>query len=317
MAERERVHVVLGAGPLGLAVARHLAARGERVRVANRGGRADLPEGVQVVAANVAEAGGAARACDGAAVVYHCANPPYARWPELHPPLMRAVIEGASFAGATLVFGDNLYAYGPVHGPLTEDLPHRARGSNGRTRARVAEDLLAAHVDGRVRAVIGRGSDFFGPHAHQSTVGDRVFGRAMAGKPAQVLGDPDAPHTVTYIEDFARALVTLGEREEALGKVWHVPNAETVTTRQFVEMVFAELGRPPRLRAAPRWGLVLAGLFNPTVRAVREQLYQSEHPWLVDSAKFEQTFGWRATPLQEAIRATVAWFREHTRGPGG
>jgi nucleoside-diphosphate-sugar epimerase len=270
--------------------------------------------GVAVLAANVAEGDDARRACDGAAVVYHCANPPYARWPELHPPLMRAIIEGASSAGAKLVFGDNLYAYGPVDGRLTEDLPSRAHGPNGRTRARIAEDLLAAHEDGRVRAAIGRGSDFFGPHAHQSTVGDRVFARAVAGKPAQVLGDPDAPHTVTYIEDFARALVTLGEREKALGKVWHVPNAETVITRQFVEMVFAELGRPPRLRAAPKWGLVLAGLFNPTVRAVREQLYQSERPWLVSSRRFEQAFGWRATPLQEAIRATVVWFRDHTRG---
>jgi nucleoside-diphosphate-sugar epimerase len=311
MDEQKRLHVVLGTGPLGLAVARHLAARGDRVRVANRRGRADLSEDVEVVAANVAESGDAKRACDGASVVYHCANPPYARWPELHPPLMRAVIEGASSADATLVFGDNLYAYGPVDGPLTEDLQHRAQGPNGRTRARIAADLMTAHENGRVRATIGHGSDFFGPHAHQSTVGDRVFARAVANKSAQVLGDPDAAHTVTYIEDFARALVTIGEREEALGKVWHVPNAETVTTRQFVHMVFAELDRPPRLRAAPRWGLVLASLFNPTVRAVREQLYQSERPWLVSSRRFEQAFGWRATALQEAIHATVVWFREH------
>jgi nucleoside-diphosphate-sugar epimerase len=311
MDEQKRLHVVLGTGPLGLAVARHLAARGDRVRAANRRGRADLPEDVEIVTANVAESGDAKRACDGATVVYHCANPPYARWPELHPPLMRAVIEGASSADATLVFGDNLYAYGPVDGILTEDLPYRAQGRNGRTRARIATDLMTAHQDGRVRATIGRGSDFFGPHAHQSMVGDRVFARAVADKAAQVLGDPDAPHTVTYIEDFARALVTLAEREEALGNVWHVPNAETVTTPQFVQMVFAELGRPPRLRAAPRWGLVLASLFNPTVRAVREQLYQSERPWLVSSHRFEQAFGWRATALQEAIRATVVWFREH------
>jgi nucleoside-diphosphate-sugar epimerase len=310
MDAQERLHVVLGTGPLGLAVARHLVAGGDRIRVVNRGGRADLPEGVEVLAANVAEAGDAKRACDGATVVYHCANPPYARWPELHPPLMRAIIEGASFAGATLVFGDNLYAYGPVDGPLTEDLAQRARGRNGRTRARIAADLLAAHEDGRVRAAIGRGSDFFGPHAHQSTVGDRVFARAVADKPAQVLGDPDAPHTVTYIEDFARALVTLGEQDEALGNIWHVPNAEAVSMRKFAEMVFGELGRPPRLRVAPGWGLALAGMFNPTLRAVREQLYQSEHPWIVDSGRFEQTFGWRATPLPEAIHATVDWFRE-------
>ena len=241
------LHVVLGSGPLGLAVARHLAARGDRVRAANRGGRADLPNGVEVVGANVAEVADAKRACEGAAVVYHCANPPYAKWPELHPPLMDAIIEGAAAAGARLVFGDNLYAYGPVNGPLKEDLPYLAQGPNGRTRARIAETLMRAHESRRIQATIGRGSDFFGPDAHLSTVGDRVFARAIAGKPAQVLGNPDAPHTVTHIDDFGRALVTLGERDEALGQVWHVPNAETVTMRRFVQTAFEAAGRSPRL----------------------------------------------------------------------
>jgi len=310
------LHVVLGTGPLGLAVARHLAAGGERVRAANRGGRADLPDSVEIVGANLAEAADAKRACDGATVVYHCANPPYAKWADLHPPLMEAIIEAAAAAGARLVFGDNLYAYGPVDGPLTEDLPQRARGPNGRTRARIAEALLKAHDEGRVRATIGRGSDFFGSHAHLSTVGDRIFARAIEGKPAQVLGNADVPHTVTYIEDFARALVTLGEQEEALGQVWHVPNPETVNMRRFVQMVFEAAGHPPRLRAAPRWGIAMAALFNPTLRAVKEQLYQSERPWVVDSSKFERAFGWDATPMPDAAAATVAWYRDHP-GPDG
>lgn len=303
------LHVVLGTGPLGLAVAGHLTARGDRVRAANRAGRADLPDSIEVVGANVAEAAEARRACDGAAVVYHCANPPYARWPDLHPPLMDAIIEGAAAAGARLVFGDNLYAYGPVGGPLTEDLPYRAGGPNGRTRARIAKTLMQAHEAGWIQGTIGRGSDFFGPHAHLSTVGDRVFARAITGKPAQLLGNPDVPHTVTYIEDFARALVTLGERDEAMGEVWHVPNAETLTMRRFVQMVFASAGHPPRLRTAPRWGIAMAALFNPTLRAVKEQLYQTERPWVVDSSKFERVFGQSATPLQDAVAATVAWFQ--------
>jgi nucleoside-diphosphate-sugar epimerase len=249
-----RLHAVLGTGPLGLAVARYLTDRGDRVRAANRAGRADLPEDVEVLGANVAEAADATRACDGAAVVYHCANPPYAKWPELHPPLMDAIIAGAAATGARLVFADNLYAYGPVDGPLTEDLPYLAKGPNGRSRARIAETLMRAHEAGRIQATIGRGSDFFGPYAHLSTVGDRVLVRAIEGKPAHVLGNPDLPHTVTYIEDFARALVTLGEREVAMGEVWHVPNAETVTMRRFVQMVFEAAGQPARLRAAPRWG---------------------------------------------------------------
>lgn len=307
-----KLHVVLGAGPLGLAVARHLVSRGNRVRSAVRSERAELPEGVEVVSADLAVAADAKRACEGAAVVYHCVNPPYAKWPELHPPLMDAAIEGAAAAGARLVFGDNLYAYGPVDGPLTEDLPYRASGPNGSVRAQIAETLLRAHGSGRIQATIGRGSDFFGPHAHQSTVGDRVFARALEGKPAQVLGDPDLPHTVTYIEDFGRALVTLGERDEALGEVWHVPNAETVTLRSFVQMAFESAGHPARLRAAPRWGIALAALFNPTLRAVKEQAYQSQRLWVVDSTKFERTFGWTATPLRDAVAATVAWFRDRT-----
>jgi nucleoside-diphosphate-sugar epimerase len=308
----QKLHVVLGAaGPLGLAVVRHLAAGGKRVRAAVRGRRADLPEGVEVVAADLAIAADTKRVCEGAAVVYHCVNPPYAKWPELHPPLMDAAIEGAAAAAARLVFGDNLYAYGPVDGPLTEDLPYRPRGPNGRVRAQIAETLMRAHGSGRIQATIGRGSDFFGPGAHDSTVGDRLFARAVEGKAAQILGNPDAPHTVTYIEDFGRALVTLGEHGEALGEVWHVPNAETVTKRRFVEMVFEGAGHAPRLRAAPRWGIALAALFNPTMRAVKEQLYQSERPWVVDSSKFERAFGWTATPLREAVDATVAWFRDH------
>ena len=132
------------------------------MRAAVRSGRADVPEGVEVVAADLAVGADTRRACEGAAVVYHCANPPYARWADLHPPLMDAVIEGAAAAEARLVFGDNLYAYGLVDGPLTEDLPQLASGPNGRTWAQIAETLIRAHGSGRIgRRLVG--SDFFGP----------------------------------------------------------------------------------------------------------------------------------------------------------
>lgn len=105
-----------------------------------------------------------------------------------------------------------------------------------------------------------------------------------------------------------------GKREEALGQVWHVPNAQTVSMHRFVEMVFGVAGHPPRLRPAPGWGLAVAALFNPTIRAVREQLYQSERQWVIDSSRFERTFSWGANPVPEAIQGTVAWFRERTPG---
>jgi nucleoside-diphosphate-sugar epimerase len=248
-------------------------------------------------------------ALQGAHVVYHCATGAYGRWAQSLPPLMNGIIGGASAAQAKLVYGDNLYAYGPVAGPLTEDLPYRPIGPNTRVRADVANTLMSAHAAGRVRATIGRASDFYGPNARQSTAGDSVFARALTGKAAQVLGDVDTPHTYTFIDDFASGLVTLAEREEALGEVWHVPSAETVTTRRFVEMVFAKLQRPARLRPAPKLAITLLALVVPPMAAVKETSYQREHPWVVDHSKFSRAFGSRATPHEQAISLTLDWFR--------
>ena len=302
-------NVIFGTGPLGLAVARHLAAAGKQVRLVNRSGKAPAPQGAEVVAADATDLAASRMVCQGAHVVYHCATGAYGRWAQSLPPLMNGIIGGASAAQAKLVYGDNLYAYGPVAGPLTEDLPYRPIGPNTRVRADVANTLMSAHAAGRVRATIGRASDFYGPNARQSTAGDSVFARALTGKAAQVLGDVDTPHTYTFIDDFASGLVTLAEREEALGEVWHVPSAETVTTRRFVEMVFAKLQRPARLRPAPKLAITLLALVVPPMAAVKETSYQREHPWVVDHSKFSRAFRSRATPHEQAISLTLDWFR--------
>jgi len=208
------LHVVFGTGPLGLAVMRALRRGGKRVRVVNRSGRAEAPSDVEVVAADATDRAAARRVCAGAAVVYHCAMAPYAQWPAKLPAIMAGIMEGAASAGARLVYGDNLYAYGQVSGPLTEDLPYRPVSPNGRVRALVATMLMEAHGRGEVPATIGRASDFFGPHVRLSKMGDRVFIPVLRGRAAQVLGDPDVPHTYAFIDDFARALVTLGERQD-------------------------------------------------------------------------------------------------------
>ena len=187
---------------------------------------------------------------------------------------MTGVLDGAAATGARVVYADNLYAYGPVAGPLTEDLPYRATGRNGRVRAVLAGEVMTAHETGRVRATIGRASDYYGPAGRQSTAGERLFVPALAGKPVQVLGDPDQPHTFTYLADFARALVTLGTDERAFGEIWHVPSAETLTTRQFVTLVYEVAGYPARLRVLPPALLAGLALVSPMLRAVREQQYQ-------------------------------------------
>ena len=305
------LHVIFGTGPLGLAVMRELSRRGRRVRMINRSSRVKFAKDPQteVGGANAADPAQAREVCEGAAVVYHCVGLPYPRWPEF-PAISAGIVEGAAAAGAKLVYGDNLYMYGAVDVAMTEDLPYAATTKKGRIRAEIARSLLDAHQAGKLRVTIGRGSDFFGPFAAGAAMmGSRVFGRALAGKSAQVVGNPDRLHTFTFIDDFGKALVTLGEREEALGRAWHVPSPSAMTTRQFVEAVYRMLGKPARMSRAPRLAVALAGLFDANAKELREMLYQFERDFVMDSSRFEKAFGVRSTPLAEAIKATLDWYR--------
>jgi nucleoside-diphosphate-sugar epimerase len=225
--------------------------------------------------------------------------------------MMQAITAAATVANARLIFADNLYMYGPVAGPITEDLPYAARGHKGRLRARMANELMAAHKGGVVRVAIGRASDFYGPNSN-SLGGDFVMRPLLAGKKAMWVGNLDVPHTLTYLSDFARGLVTLGERDEALGQVWHIPSAEPLTGRQYLQMVFDEAGLPPKISVHAPGMVRLVGLFSPMVREVTETLYQFERPFVVDGRKFARAFGNApATPHREAIKQMVAWYRQH------
>jgi nucleoside-diphosphate-sugar epimerase len=311
MTKSSDLHVVFGTGPLGRSVMAELARRGKRVRMVNRSGRLPgAPAGVEVAAGNAYEPAEVQRLTQGAQVVYQCAQPKYTEWPAKFLPLQAAILEGVAASGARLVIGENLYMYGDTDGrPIAENLPYAAHGPKGRTRAQMAEAALAAHRAGKVRVAIGRGSDFFGPGVLASAAGELVFGAVVKGRSAQVMGKPDLPHTYTYIEDFGRALVTLGERDEALGRAWHVPNAATVSTRRFLQMAAQAAGQPLKVLAAGPLLLTAIGLFNAEVREFWEMRYEFEKPFVVDSSQFERAFGLKATPLEEAVERTVRWFQ--------
>lgn len=306
------LHVVLGVGPLGRAVMKALVKHGQRVRaVSRRGQMPEAPQGVELVSGDLYQASAVRELTRGATAVYQCAQPLYHQWPQQFPPLQAAIIEGLSGSGVKLVLAENLYGYGDTNGlPLHEGLPLAAHTRKGRVRAQMTEAALAAHRAGKVRVAIGRGSDFFGPYVRESLYGDRALLPALQGQAAQTAGNVDLPHTATFIEDFGEALAILGEREEALGQVWHVPNDQPrLTQREFMALVFAEAGHAPKMAPASRALLAIAGLFMPGAHEMVEMMYEFEKPFVVDSSKFETALGMKPTPMREAIQRTVAWHR--------
>ena len=156
---------------------------------------------------------------------------------------------------ALLVTLENVYAYGPTHGtPMTEDLPLAATTVKGRARAAMTQELLAAADAGRVQIAIGRASDFFGAGVTETTLGERVFANAVAGKRADFLGNPNLLHTYSYVPDIAVGLATLGTDARAVGQVWHLPGPETVTTRALLDLVAGEVGTSGGRALGPQVG---------------------------------------------------------------
>ncbi len=304
-----RLHVVFGTGQVGSAVVARLAGLGIAVRTVSRHRPATLADGSDSRPADAADPEAAADAAKGASVVYQCLNAPYTQWPERFPPLQRGVLAAAERNGALLVSLENLYGYGPTGGrPMTEDLPLAATTVKGRTRAAMTEELLAAAAAGQVRIAIGRASDFFGAGVTAgSTLGERAFGNALAGRRADFIGNPDLPHTYSYVPDIAAGLATLGTDASATGQVWHLPGPPTVTTRALLDLVASEVGHPVAIRSVSKLGVRALGLINPTIRALAEVAYQFDEPFVLDTGKYESTFGTAGTPLAAAIAATVAW----------
>jgi nucleoside-diphosphate-sugar epimerase len=310
---RSESHVIFGTGALGIAIAHQLVAKGKQVRMVNRGNKGQLPPGVELIIGNAADRSFTQEVCKGSQVVYHCANPRYhfKTWLEEFPPLQQGILAGAISCDAKLIYGDNLYGYGSVKTPMREDLPYAATTNKGKMRADLAETLMSAHRVGRVRVAIARASDFYGEGVLNSTFGDRVFIPAIRGKTAESIGNLDLPHTYTYINDFAKTMIILGEREEAMGQVWHVPNAPTISTREMINMIFKELELPPKMSGMGKLMMQLGGLFIPEAAESVEMMYQFEHPFIVDSSNSIEAFGDISTPHHAAIRNTIGWYRQY------
>lgn len=311
MNTQPELHVIFGTGPVGLTLADVLLAQGKEVRIISRSGKAVVPIGAEHAAADVFDTGTTTNLCRGAAVIYNCTNAPsYAEQVAVVPRLAEAFIQVASATGAKLIVTDTVYPYGETQGtPITEDTPHAAVSRKGRMRAAVAETYFQAHRESRIQVALGRAADFYGPRVLNSSLGSFVFPAAVAGKTVQVLGNPRLPHAYSYIGDVARGLATLGERPDALGREWLLPTAPAVSTREMIRLIGQALGHPVRSIALPKIVIQAAGLFNPQMREMVEMFYQYTEPQSVDSRRFEETFGWSATPPAEAIPVTVAWFQ--------
>jgi len=187
-----------------------------------------------------------------------------------------------------------------------EDFPLAATTQKGRARAAMTQELLSHAAAGRVQIAIARASDFFGAGVTETTLGERVFANTVTGARADFLGNPDLPHTYSYVPDIAVGFATLGTDARAIGAVWHLPGPQTVSTRALLDLVAAEVWHPVGVRSVPRLAMRALGLFNPTMRELVEMTYEFDEPFVLDTTKYTALaedsngalvrFNWRSVP---------------------
>jgi nucleoside-diphosphate-sugar epimerase len=311
-------HVIVGAGTIGSALAGRLADGGEDVTTVSRHGTGPEAPGVTNLALDAADHDALLEVARGADVLYNCANPSsYTHWERDWPPIASSVLGAAAASGAVLVTLSNLYGYGPVDHALCERDELAATSTKGRVRAAMWHEALAAHEAGTVRATEVRASDFFGPGITSTGVlGSCVVPRILDHRTISLVGDPDAPHSWSYVDDVARALEVVALDERAWGRAWHAPTSAPRSAREAVAALSDAAGLDAPSVRRISWPIVrAAGVLVTQLRGLHEIAYQFDAPFVVDSTDFTATFGPEPTPFEDACAATIGWWRRRRGFP--
>ncbi|MCW3466577.1 NAD-dependent epimerase/dehydratase family protein [Chitinophaga nivalis] len=306
---QQPLYTILGAGGIiANELAQELVKNGKRVRLVSRTPKA-IAGITDLVAADITDYAQMKKAVAGSAVVFLTAGLKYDKkvWTTTWPVIMTNVINACKEANARLIFFDNVYSYGLVKGPMKEDTPYHPVSKKGEIRAAIATRLMEETKAGNLTAMIARSADFYGPGAEKTGfLNLLIIEKFKKGSTAMWLGKDDVTHSYTFTPDAGKGLYLLAQDDNAWNQVWHLPTANPAPDgRGYIQMIAQQMGVAPKYNKLGGFMLSVAGLFDTTIRELKEMLYQNNEPYIFNSTKFEQHFGIQPVSYEEGIRLTL------------
>jgi len=306
-------HTIVGAGgAIGNALAAELLAYKEDVRLVSRSSYS--LGGTETAKADVTSYPELVKSIEGSDVVYLCAGLSYdaAVWAASWPKIVQNTIDACRSVHAKLIFFDNVYMYGKVHGKMTEETPYNPCSKKGEIRAKIARQLEEEMKQKNLDVIIARSADFYGPYALKtSLLYMLVIENLMKGKSAQWMVNANQPHSFTYTQDCGKGLYLLSKNESCFNQVWHLPTSEqSINGKTFIELIAKELGKKPNYMVLQKWMLKTYGLFDKTVKEINEMLYQYDSAYHFDSAKFNTFFKFKPTIYEQGIVETIDFVKK-------
>jgi nucleoside-diphosphate-sugar epimerase len=299
------MHTILGAGgSVANALTRELLNNNQTIRLVSRKQPALTGKNLSWKKADLLNYAELQEAVKGSTVIYLTAGLVYDKkiWAAQWPVIMQNVINLAKETGARLIFFDNVYMYGLVNGPMKEDTPYHPCSVKGEIRARIATQLMDEAKAGNIKASIARAADFYGTDNQNSFFDMMVLNAYAQGKGAQWLGSAARLHNFSYIPDMGKAMYLLGQHPESDNQIWHMPTAQPLTGKQFIDLAAAAYHTSPKYLAVNKAMLWLYGLFNKNVMGTVEMYYQYNHDYIFDSSKFEKAFNIKPTSYEVGIK---------------
>ena len=300
--------IIGSGGAIGIELAKALTEYTTDIRLVSRNPK-KVNTTDQLLSADITNRDELEKAVKDSEVVYVTVGFPYNHkvWQETWPKFIKDLIPICIKENCKLVFFDNMYMYDEDYlNGMTESTRINPPSKKGKVRAEIANMIMAEVKSGKLKALIARSADFYGPSIKNSLLIETVFNPLSKGEKASWLGSDEYKHSFTYTPDAAKATAMLGNTETTYGQVWHLPTASNpLTGKQWVEKVADKLHVKPKYRLVSKFMLRTIGLFVPAMRESIEMLYQYDRNYLFDSSKFEKEFNFKPTSYEKGIQAIV------------
>ncbi|MBC5809954.1 MAG: NAD-dependent epimerase/dehydratase family protein, partial [Candidatus Eremiobacteraeota bacterium] len=312
--------IVGAGGAIGNVVGKELEKRGIPFRAIGRRAEVLRPtfDGMaqaKVLCADAGDRDALSEALSGTETMLYAIGVPYNKF-RLHPKLMRVAVDAAVAAGVrNLIVLSTVYVYGrPQTRPVTEMHPLEPHTFKGRLRLEQEEIAFAAHREGKLRTIVLRPADFYGPRADLSYA-KSIVDAALAGKPASLLVPADVPHQFTYVPDLGPIIVDVAGDDRAYGEAYNVGGV-TPTVRSLAREIYEQAGAPFKSRDVNTATLRLLGIVNPLMRELVEMQYLNERPVITRDDKLRARLGdIRYTDVKSGIASMLAAARAGSANP--
>jgi CDP-glucose 4,6-dehydratase len=207
-------------------------------------------------------------------------------------------ISSVIVASSDKAYGDHAaLPYRETH-PLQPTFPYEV--------SKAAADLIARsywHTFGLPVAVTRLANFYGGGDTNRSRLVPEAVGAALAGRAPVIRSDGSPERDFLYVEDAAAAYLALWGALLAGNGGGEAFNAGGGTPHRVSDVV-ALICR------------LAGGTLTPEIRGVARPHGEIDRQW-VDDTKLRELTGWApAVDLEEGLRRTIAWYREHPRSLG-